>query len=124
MATIFADIQLILDAIANKNGNIGGSPHGVFWRQTGNYDSDYTSFTNGQVPGVGLPIIDFSNPKNSNFVVILINPNGVQGFEQMPGGGPFITDPGYQVTLPNRQTLTGQQIQETITNWLNNKYPK
>jgi hypothetical protein len=88
MATIFAGIQSILDAIANKNGNIAYSPRGVFWRQTGNYDSDYTSFTTGQVPNIGVPIIDPSNPKNSNFFVILINPDGVQGFPQMPANGP------------------------------------
>jgi hypothetical protein len=124
MATIFSDIQLILDAIAKKNGKIGSAPHGVFWRQTGNYDSDYTSFTTGEVPNFGLPIIDPANPKDSNFFVILINPNGVQGFPQMPAKGPFITGADYQVTLTNGQTLTGHQIQETITNWLNNKYPK
>jgi hypothetical protein len=124
MATIFADIQSILDAIAKKNGHIDDSPHGVFWRQTGDYDSDYTSFTTGNVPNVdSVPIIDPSDPINSNFYVILTNSDGVQGFPQMPAGGPYITDPGYQATL-NGQTLTGQQIQETIANWLNNKYPK
>src|SRR5580704_7376322 len=104
MATIFYDIQLILDAIANRSGNIQGSPHRVFWRQTGNYDSDYISFTTGNVPNVGLPIIDSSNPKNSNFFVILTSPDGLQGIPQMPESGPFITDLGYRATLPNGKT--------------------
>jgi hypothetical protein len=58
MATTFSDIQDILDAVAAKNGGISGAPHGVFWRQTGNGDSDYHAFIKGQVPVINLPIIN------------------------------------------------------------------
>jgi hypothetical protein len=126
MATIFAGIQSILDAIANKNGNIADSPHGVFWRQTGNYDSDYTSFTTGQVPNIGVPIIDPSNPKNSNFFVILINPDGVQGFPQcrpMDLLPPPLTFPAvsstlpYDITLPNDLSVDNLQRAFDIFSW-------
>jgi hypothetical protein len=124
MATTFADIQSILDAIAAQNGGISGSPHGVFWRLSGNHDLDYNAFIKGQVPVVDLPIIDPTDPKNSNFFVILTNPDGLQAIPQMPAGGPFVTDAGYQATLSNGKTLSGQEIQETIADWLANGFPK
>lgn len=94
-------------------------PHGVFWRQTGNYDQDCTRFTTGNVPNVGIPIMNATAGQEltSNFYVILTNPNGVQGIPQMPGGhgGPYITDAGYQVTV-NGTAMTGQQIQQALAN--------
>jgi hypothetical protein len=127
MATTFkfSDIQNILDAIANKNGSIGNSPHGVFWRQTGNYANDYKLFVTGQVPNVGLPIMDAKTPLNSNFFVILTNPNGLSGpgIPQMPEGGPYVTDAGYSA-LVNNVTMTGTQIVAAMTSWLNSGFPQ
>jgi hypothetical protein len=56
--------------------------------------------------------------------VILTNPNGLQAIPQMPAGGPFVTDAGYQATLSNGKTLSGQEIQGTIADWLANGFPK
>jgi hypothetical protein len=124
MSTTFADIQQILDAISNKNGKINFAPHGTFWRQTGNYDSDYVAFTTGRVPGLVLPILNPTDPANSAFLLVLTKPNAVPGVLQMPGGGPFITQADYAVTLFNGQTITGQEIKTTILSWLSNGFPR
>ena len=124
----FADIQNMLDAIAAAGSNpISNSPHAVFWRQTGNYAQDYTAFTTGDVPNVGLPIMNTAAGQEltSNFFVILTDPNGLQsqGIEQMPGGGPYITDSGYTVTVNGNQ-MTGQQIIAAMKSWLTNGFPQ
>src|SRR5271166_5238207 len=101
MAVVFSDIQNFLDAILAKNGSSNPAPHGVFWRQTGNYNQDYMLFTGGNVPGVGIPIMNVPSPLNSNFFLILTNANVFPAsiYGQMPVGGPFITDAGYNVTV-------------------------
>ncbi|MBV9125100.1 MAG: hypothetical protein JO112_17225 [Planctomycetes bacterium] len=113
----FYDIKAYLDVIAAKNGHLDRSPHGRFW-------GDYTTFTTGQVPGVGIPIMDQGNPLQSPFYLILTNPQGFQGIPQMPPGGPFITDEGYQATLPNGTQITGAQIATNIAQWLSNQFPQ
>jgi hypothetical protein len=136
MATKFSDVQNILDAVLAKSTwaqstqpPLNPQPHGPFWRQTGNYDQDYALFTTGNVPNVGIPIMNTSAGQElqSNFYVILTNPNGLQneGIPQMPGGpgGPFITDSGYQVDV-NGTTMTGQQIQQALSGWLTGGFPK
>jgi hypothetical protein len=115
----FADIKAYLTAIANKaNNSIENSPHGAFW------DTDYTTFTTGIVPGVGVPIMDRTDPLKSPFFVILTDTNGFNGLSQMPEGGPFITDTGYSVTLGDGTTPTGQQLISNLRAWLTNGFPK
>lgn len=136
MAVKFSDVQNMLDAILAKSKWAQGKttplrpqPHLVFWRQTGDYDKDYKLFTTGDVPNVGIPIMNTTAGQEltSNFYVILTNKNGLedQGIEQMPAGdsGPYITDPGYQVNV-NGTMMTGQQIQEALAQWLMNGFPK
>jgi hypothetical protein len=115
--TRFKDIQAYLDAIAQKNGNLGNSPHGAFW------NADYNTFKTGQVPNLGVPIMDVNNPLQSPFYLILITPEGFQGFPQMPAGGPFITDAGYQATLADGTQVTGDQIMRNMAEWLKNGFP-
>lgn len=123
----YADILNYLTAIANKANNpIGNSPHGEWWSGL-----SYNDFLTGQVPNLGVPIMDSSNPLQSNFYVILTNQNGLQnlGMPQMPAGdsnppGPFITDAGYTATLPDGTTISGQQIQANIQSWLANGFPE
>ena len=124
---VYADIQAYLNAIADKATNdIANSPHKRFW------EVPYTNFVNGTVPGVKssgdpipagqpIPIIDKANPINSAFFAIL--KGRFAGKRQMPGGGPLITDPGYQVTVGGK-TVTGQQIQDDMASWLNNGFPE
>jgi hypothetical protein len=138
MATTFADVQNMLDAIlANSNWAQGSAPpynplpHGVFWRQSGKYDQDYTFFTTQNVPGVNpaLAIMNTAGGQEltSNFYVVLTNTNGLPGIQQMPGGpgGPCITDtnPPYQVNV-NGVPMTGQQIQAALASWLTSGFPK
>jgi hypothetical protein len=136
MATKFSDVQNILDAVlANSTWAQGmqpplnPSPHGTFWRQTGDYGNDYTLFTTGTVPSVGIPIMNTTKGQElqSNFYVILTNPDGLtsEGIPQMPGGqgGPYITDSGYQVEV-NGTKMTGQQIQQALSDWLTGGFPK
>ena len=134
--TKFSDIQKILDAILAKSTWAQGQqpplkppPHGAFWRQTGNYDQDYTLFTTGNVPHVGIPIMNTTAGQElqSNFLVILTNPNGLEdeGISQMPGGpgGPFITDTDYEVSVDGT-TMTGQEIGQVLADWLTGRFPK
>ena len=120
----FSQVQAYLDAIAKKaNNEVDDSPHERFW------NVDYTSFVDGNVPGVrcdgnAVPIIDKAKPINSAFYVILTDPAGWCRKRQMPGGGPFITDAGYKVTLADGTTVTGQQIKDDLAAWLSGGYPK
>ena len=134
MTIRFSDVQDILDAVLNKSAWAQGQqppldpqPHGVFWRRTGDYDLDYAEFTTGNVPMVGLPIMkqDPGEGLQSIFYVLLTDPNGLQNeaIPQMPAGGPYITDAGYQADV-NDVTMTGQQIQQALAEWLTNGFPK
>jgi hypothetical protein len=136
MAIKFSDVQNMLDAILANSGWAQGQPlplspppHSAFWRQTGDYVRDYTLFTTGNVPNVGIAIMNTIMGKelDSNFYLILINADGLpdQGIEQMPAGpgGPYITDPGYQVNV-NGTMMTGQQIKDALAQWLTNGFPK
>ena len=78
----YADILNYLTAIANKANNpIGDAPHGAWWSGL-----SYNDFLTGQVTNLGVNIMDSSTPLQSAFYVILTNPSGYQGFNQMPGG--------------------------------------
>lgn len=136
MPVKYSDVQKMLDAVlANstwaqgKTPPLAPQPHLVFWRQTGDYDQDHTLFTTGDVPNVGIPIMNTTPGKEltSNFYMILTNPAGLpdQGISQMPGGpgGPFITDSGYQVTVGGTM-MSGQQIQDALAQWLTHGFPK
>ena len=131
MTTIFfADILNYLNAIADKSGVIAGSPHKRFW------NIPYDKFITNTVPHVtcddGSPILIMNNnilnpaldPLKSSFYTILIKPPGVCGNPQMPEGGPMITDPGYNVTLPDGSIISGIDIQKNIESWLMNGFPE
>jgi hypothetical protein len=127
---VYADVQAILDAIANNaNGDVDLSPHRRFWsvsRQT---------FLSGEVPNITIagvtyhiPIVNSSNPLQSAFFQILLGPLTVTSgastatIVQMPKGGPFITDSGFSVTV-NGVNKSGTDIQNDLTNWLTNGMP-
>ena len=111
---VYADIQNYLNAIANKANNpIGDSPHGAWWlAPDGTSPLSYNDFLTGQMPNLdSVNIMDSGTPLQSAFYVILTNPNGYQGNRnQMPDGGPYITDAGYTATLPDGTTISGAQI--------------
>ena len=97
---------------------IAQSPHGVWW------NISYQDFTTGQVPNVGIPIMDTHNPLQSAFYVILTDKNGFQGIPQMPEGGPFITDAGYTTKLADGTEITGTEIAANMKSWLENRFPE
>jgi hypothetical protein len=115
----YADITGYLTAIMNNdNASIDQSPHGQWWLIS------YQEFTTGQVPNVGVQIMDTTNPLQSAFYVILTDPNGYQGIPQMPEQGPFITDAGYTATLADGTKISGAQIAANIKSWLENGFPQ
>ena len=124
MTVSYARIQAYLDAIAAQaNGDVTASPHGEFWHV------DYAAFVAGNVPGVqcqGHPIPDLAagHLVNSAFYRILTDGTGFCGMEQMPAGGPFITDPGLQLVLADGTQITGAQVQADIHDWLANGAPE
>ncbi len=116
----YADILNYLTAIMNEGKNsINDSPHGEWWSGL-----SYNDFITGQVPNLGVNIMDSSSPLQSAFYLILINTNGYQGMPQMPGGGPYITDQNYSAKLPDGTTISGPTIQANIQSWLSNDFPE
>ncbi len=103
-------------------------PHGRWWMRGGNALT-YSDFISGTVRGVTcrsqpVPIIEQANPAQSPFYLILTQASGWCDIPQMPLGGPYITDDGYVVTLPNGSQVTGAQISRDMLEWLQNGYPE
>ena len=121
----YADIQSYLEAIANNPANqrqVDDSAHGRFWNVS------YAQFTTGNVPderchGAAIPIVN-ADPAKCAFYQSLKAPTGFCNLAQMPKRGPFITSPGYQVTLANGVVMTGGQIDDNIVWWLTNGMPE
>jgi hypothetical protein len=118
----FADVKNYLDAIADKNkdegrGDIADSPHFRFW------EKDYQSFITADVDNLGIPIINRTDPVKSMFFVLLTTPGGNGGFKQMPDGGPYVTDTGYELTIGGT-TVKGKEIADNLRIWLQNNYPE
>jgi hypothetical protein len=119
MAITFARLKDYLNAIA-QNGNLDASRagHGLFWQ------TDYNSFFNGKVPSkicntAPVPIINQADKVNSAFFLILKGGWCTSPvMPQMPKTGPFVTDQGYTVQLPDKSTITGAQILQDIEDWL------
>ncbi|HEU0368492.1 MAG TPA: hypothetical protein VFR42_04755 [Candidatus Acidoferrum sp.] len=119
MAITFTRVKDYLNAIANNaNLDAGNAGHRVFW------NTDYNSFFRGNVPSkscnaVPVPIINQADKVNSAFFLILkANWCTSPVMPQMPRTGPFVTDNGYTVQLPDKSTVTGAQILTDIENWL------
>jgi hypothetical protein len=138
MPTNYSDIIMYLDAIANNaNGNVASASHGYWWHVNQDINQGplaYKDFVTGTVYGVTdssgnpIPIIGTdskqTNPLQSAFYILLSTPGGSGGFQQMPKGGPFITDSGFSVQLANGDTVTGAQIMANLKAWLGNGYPQ
>jgi hypothetical protein len=127
----YANIIAYLDAIAaDATLDIGGSPHGIFWRDGNGVALTYNAFKSGNVPqvtcnGNAIPIMDQNTPLQSPFFVILTSAAGFCNKPQMPKTGPFITDtnPPY-VALVNGTQVTGPKIIADMTSWLSNGFPE
>jgi hypothetical protein len=129
MPVPFTRIKAYLDAIAaNATFNVSGSPHDKFW------DVTRDEFVAMNVPGVmcttagqahPIPVVVVGNSAQSAILQILIADRAVCRKRQMPGGGgPFITDPGYSVTLSDGAVVTGATIQADIAAWIDGGCPQ
>jgi len=116
MAITFERLKEYLNAVARRaNLDVNNSRHGVFW------NTSYQAFMTGIVPnkhcnGQVVPIIDPANKVDSAFNQILRGP--WCGMPQMPKTGPFVTDAGYSVTLPDGTRVDGEKILADIQEWL------
>ena len=105
----YADILNYLTAIMNKETNpISGSPHGEWWSGL-----SYNDFVNGQVPNLGVPIMNSSNPLQSAFYVILTNTNGYQGMPQMPYGAVHHRREATARPYPTKRRSPGRRSRRT-----------
>jgi hypothetical protein len=124
MTISFARLQEYLDRIVEKEGgNIGAAPHKRFW-------SSHQSLTEQPLPRpkcqgqdiFPVKYIDAArtkvDPDNSPLYVILTNPQGFCNREQMPPGGPFITDTNYSLRLADGTVVTGGQVKQDIFDWM------
>jgi len=142
----FDTVQDYLSGLAAL-GTISNSPHKSFWKLkvTGGVTSPvtYDDFVNGTVPNVTydgvsgtagqpIPIIWKDAPLLSPLFLILAEPKGFAGIDQMiPNGGVHLTDPGMTITVPDRtttppgtKTVTGAQVLLDLEVWLKNGFPK
>ena len=116
MAITYARFQQYLSAIAAAaNLDVANSGHGAFW------NIPYQSFKSGTVPskqcnGTPVPLLDPVNKLDSAFYKIL--QGGWCNMPEMPRTGPFVTDDGYLVALPDGTQITGKQILLDIESWL------
>ena len=121
----FSDIQAYLEAIADDPDNkksVDNSAHERFW------NVPYAQFVNGTVPnencnGSAIPIAN-KDPNKCSFYQALKSASGWCNLSQMPQRGPYITDPGYKVTLKNGTMISGAQIDANIVWWLTNGMPE
>jgi hypothetical protein len=116
MTITFTRLQDYLNAIARRaNLDPANSRHRIFW------NTSYQAFMTGVVPnkhcnGQVVPIIDPVNKIDSAFHQILRGP--WCGMPQMPKTGPFVTDPGYFITLADGSRVEGTTILADIQDWL------
>jgi hypothetical protein len=127
MATVsYETIQKYLDAIDNNATlSASGAPHGKFWKDSRGNNLTLTAFKSLAIPNVncnGSPVTAFNpaNPDQSPLYLILIGPWCNK--PQMPKTGPFITDPGYTVTIDGAP-VTGDQIKAAFLTWIKQEFP-
>jgi hypothetical protein len=119
----FATVQKYLSGLAQLNGTIGGSPHRVFW------NIPYEQFITASVPNVNyrgnpIPLIWKEAPVLSPLFMILVEQNGWGNKEQMPAGGPFITQDDLAIPMGDGTTVTGKQARAELEAWFKTGCPK
>jgi hypothetical protein len=89
----YGEVQQYLDnLIATLGSNIGGAPHGAFWKTM-----SFAQFTSGNVPGVrgDWKVLVINSSKTSNIILALMGEAPFDGsiFPQMPADGPPFASP-------------------------------
>jgi len=88
--------QILTDNISTLTGKSeqsdseNNAPHGAFWTTL-----SYDDFVNGEVPGIGVPILIKSISAQSNLILALrgLPPFDGSQFSRMPADGPpFLTE--------------------------------
>jgi hypothetical protein len=93
--TTFAEVQAALQNFVNNNKiPIAGSPHGAMWANPsmGTAEQQYTNFM-GQVPNIGVPILQPGSGKDSYIIKALSGPFalGSKTVTRMPApNGPYL----------------------------------
>jgi hypothetical protein len=140
MTINFARVVVYLDGIANQPGvDLSSSPHGPFWRVTRDQfvagsvsDTTCRDHVDGAAQNVPIPIVHPHNAMNSPILNILLT-TGLQRpmtdgstckKRQMPGGGPFVTDPASSITLADGSAVTGAQILADLRDWIDAGCPE
>jgi hypothetical protein len=74
--------------------------------------------------GVKSPIkvVVPNDPDNSPLLIILQKGQAICNYRQMPDGGPYLTDSGYQVVVSG-EAVSGQQILNDLRQWILNGCP-
>ncbi|MBO0697629.1 MAG: hypothetical protein J2P46_04485 [Zavarzinella sp.] len=112
-----------LDAI-DLNGTLSasGAPHGVFWKDARGNNLPLATFKSLaiSVPNGPVKLFNEAQYDQSPLYLILLGP--WNGRPQMPKRGPYITDPGYSVTVDGN-AVSGTQIQADILDWLKLEFP-
>jgi hypothetical protein len=103
----YKDLQDLLNSFVNANSlTPGGAPHGVFWETL-----DYTGFTTGDVPNLGVKILVIGDSANSAIIQAL--KGTLAGFPPMPA-----PSPPYNANNPSQNDVISQ-----ISAWIDAKCP-
>lgn len=128
----FTTVQDYLSGLASL-GVISSSPHKAFWKSkiVGGVPVPvtYADFIDGVVPHVNyrgspIPILWKVAPLLSPLFLILVEPTGYAGKDQMIPGGPHLTDPGVLIPLPDGTQVSGTQVIQDLETWLKNGFPE
>ncbi len=124
MATItYETLIKYLDAIDLKGTlSADGAPHGTFWKDSAGNNLPLATFKalSITIPGGPVKIFNDAQYDQSPLYLILLGP--WNGHPQMPKTGPFITAPGYMVTIDG-SPVSGTQIKTDFLAWLKQEFP-
>jgi hypothetical protein len=110
----FQDIVNLMNQLVPLNdGNIGGAPHGDFWRGV-DRNTFVASTTASWHVGFTGPLVVPGSPQQSNFYLALagLNPFDGSSFNQMPDTG----------RDPNARTATNAEL-ALVATWITNNAP-
>jgi hypothetical protein len=117
--TSYSDVQAYLDnLIATLGSNIGGAPHGPFWRNL-----TCTQFTTGPVPGVsGYAPGDPPNPAGTWQILVIGHPESSNIIKALSGDPPFDGSIFPQMPADGPPYADAAQIQP-LSDWIKAKCP-
>jgi hypothetical protein len=117
--TSYSDVQTYLDdLVATLGANIGGAPHGAFWRTL-----SYEQFTTGSVPGVsGIAPGDPPNPNGTWQILVVGDAASSNIIKALQGNPPFDGSIFPQMPADGPPFADAAQIQP-LADWITAKCP-